>query len=351
MATQLEFKPAVRANVPLLIGFDGPSGSGKTFTALEVATGIASVIGEAQGRAGRIFGIDTERGRMLHYADDFTFMYGELQPPFSPGSYGAAIAAAERAGADVVVIDSFSHVWEGEGGVREMADAEEAAGKKAPSQWIEPKTKHKRLVNQMLASRAHVIVCMRSEEKMRVEAVLQFNDDGTPKMWKGKQSTRTVITPASDIPIKDRWVPICEKRFPFEITTSFLLTADRPGVGIPRKLQKQHMPFFPEGEQIGRHSGELIGRWAIGGAVAPSPEKPSTHPTATLEARADKLEVALKSATTLERLTTIWTTNGPLRADLAQNKPLRLEELTRVWRARDTELEDAARPTDGGQRG
>jgi len=124
MATPLEFKPAVRENVALLIGFDGASGSGKTFTALEVATGLAEAIGAAQGRPGRIFGIDTERGRMLHYADDFTFMYGAIDPPFTPESYGAAIAAAERGGADVIVIDSFSHEWEGEGGVREMADAE-----------------------------------------------------------------------------------------------------------------------------------------------------------------------------------------------------------------------------------
>lgn len=345
MATQLEFKPAVRANVPLLIGFDGASGSGKTFTALEVATGIASVIGEAQGRPGRIFGIDTERGRMLHYADDFTFMYGELQPPFAPGAYGAAIAAAERAGADVVVIDSFSHVWEGEGGVREMADAEEAAGKKPPSQWIEPKTKHKRLVNQMLASRAHVIVCMRSEEKMRVEAVPQFNDDGSPRMWKGKQSTKTVITPASDIPIKDRWVPICEKRFPFEITTSFLLTPDRPGVGIPRKLQKQHMPFFPEGQQIGRRSGELIGRWAIGGAPIAHVEKSSTHPSSTLSARSDKFEAALRGSHDLAALTRAWNNGRDLREELRGAMPDRAAELDRLHTMLDAELDTM--PSDG----
>lgn len=347
MATQLEFRPAVRENVSLLIGFDGASGSGKTFTALEVATGLADAIGAAQGRPGRIFGIDTERGRMLHYADDFTFMYGAIDPPFTPESYGLAIATAERGGADVIVIDSFSHEWEGEGGVREMADAEEAAGKKPPSQWIVPKTKHKRLVNKMLASRAHVIVCMRSEEKMRVEAVPQFNADGSPKMWNGKPSTKTVITPAADIPIRDRWVPICEKRFPFEITTSFLLTPDNPGVGIPRKLQNQHKAFFPEGQQIGRKNGEALARWAIGGAATPHVEKPSTHPTMTLAARADKVEAALRGAIDLRGLTAVWTRALGVRDELRDaGMTDRLAELSRVHSTRDTEL-DTTSPDDG----
>ena len=88
------FKPAKRENVPLLIGLDGASGSGKTYTAQLLAAGIADTIGAAQGREGGVFGIDTERGRMLHYADDFRFMHGAVDPPFRPEAYGEAIAAA-----------------------------------------------------------------------------------------------------------------------------------------------------------------------------------------------------------------------------------------------------------------
>lgn len=340
MAAAFDFKPAVRANVPLLIGLDGASGSGKTYTALLLATGIADAIGKAQGREGRVFGIDTERGRMLHYADDFTFMYGAIDPPFSPERYGEAIAAAERAGADVVVVDSFSHEWEGEGGVREMADVEEANGKKSPSNWIAPKGKHKRLVNKMLASRAHVIVCMRSEEKMRVEAVPQFNDDGSPRMWKGKPSTKTVITPAADIPIKERWVPICEKRFPFEITTSFLLTPEQPGVGIPRKLQEQHKGFFPEGRRIGRESGVALANWAMGGASVATTQAPD-KPAATLDARADKFEAALRGADDLETLTRTWQSAHVLRDQLKADAPERFAEIERVYVMLDAELDGA----------
>lgn len=68
-------------------------------------------------------------------------------------------------------------------------------------------------------------------------------------------------------------------------------------------------------------------------------EKASTHPTASLDARADRLQMALNGAVDLEKLTSIWQSAHALRADLALNQPLRLEDLTRIWRAKDTELD------------
>lgn len=322
------FKPAKRENVPLLIGLDGASGSGKTYSAQILAAAIADTIGAAQGRAGRVFGIDTERGRMLHYADDFTFMHTAIDPPFRPSTYGDAIDTAEKAGADVIIIDSFSHEWEGEGGVREWADQLESSGTKSPKNWMEPKTAHKRLVNKMLATRAHIIVCMRSEEKMKIEAVPQFNNDGTPKMWNGNQSTKMVITPSADIPLLERWVPICEKRFPFEITTSLLLTPQQPGVPMPRKLQEQHRPFFPEGRRIGREAGVALAQWSMGGAARPSPTEGGGTGD-TIEAARQRLEDAASHGT--ESLRVAWSTRSmapfrdALAADLERLKPVAAE--------------------------
>lgn len=322
------FKPAKRENVPLLIGLDGASGSGKTYSAQLLAAGIADTIGQANGRAGKVFGIDTERGRMLHYADDFQFMHGAIDPPFAPNAYGAAINAAEQAGADVIIIDSFSHEWEGEGGVREWAEKLERDGVRSPKNWMEPKTAHKRLVNQMLAARAHIIVCLRSEEKMKIEAVPQFNDDGTPKMWKGTQSTKMVITPSADIPLLERWVPICEKRFPFEITTSLLLTPQQPGVPMPRKLQEQHRPFFPEGRRIGREAGVALAKWSMGGAGRSAPPA-DTGTGDTIEDVRQRLEDAASHGT--ESLRVAWKSRSiepfrdALAADLERLKPIAAE--------------------------
>jgi hypothetical protein len=138
---------------------------------------------------------------------------------------------------------------------------------------------------------------------MKIEAVPQFNNDGSPKMWNGKPSTRMVITPASEIPLLQRWVPICEKRFPFEITTSLLLTPDQPGVPIPRKLQEQHRPFFPEGRRIGREAGVALAQWSMGGAARPAPRAGGTR-DAPATAAAIELEIGL--AKSLDDLRGIW---------------------------------------------
>jgi RecA/RadA recombinase len=95
-----EFRPAVRQNVPLVLGVAGPTGGGKTYSALRLAKGLA---GDA-----RFAVIDTENGRALHYADEFAFDHGSLEAPFTPERYAQAIKAADEAGYPVIVVDSAS---------------------------------------------------------------------------------------------------------------------------------------------------------------------------------------------------------------------------------------------------
>lgn len=313
------FRPAKREGVPLLIGLAGGTGSGKTYTALQIGAGIA-------GPNGRIAAIDTENGRMLHYADEFKFDRAELGPPFTPQAYEDKIVEADRAGYDVIVIDSFSHEWAGEGGVRDWADRLEEGytddngrqvfGLKAPAQWKVPKLAHKKLVNRMLAARAHIIVCLRAEEKMRVESVLQWKDDAQtiPDEWKGKQKTKMVITPAKDIPLEERWVPITEKGFPFEITTSILLVPGAPGEPIYLKVQKQHQAAFPKGKQIDRSAGEFLAAWSRGDTPGAATQGQPIAEAYTIE----QAKNDLLNARTLDDLKAVWIAKkmGPHRAEL-----------------------------------
>lgn len=76
------------------------------------------------------------------------------------------------------------------------------------------------------------------------------------------------------------WLPICEKNLPYELTASFLLTADAPGVPKPIKLQEQHRPLFPLDKPITEESGRRIAEWARGGksqGAAPSPTAAPVH--------------------------------------------------------------------------
>jgi len=221
-----QFNPAVREAGGLLVGLAGGTGSGKTFTAMRLASGISG---------GNPFAvIDTEASRALHYADQFKFDHGDLAPPFTPHAYAEAIQAADKAGYPVIVVDSTSHVWAGDGGVLDLHEAEldRMAGddwKKRErvkmAAWIKPKVDHKKMVQRLLQVRAHLILCFRAEEK--VEMII--NKDG-----------RMEIVPKIGPTGLHGWMPVCEKSLPFELTASFLLTAQNPGVPLPIKLQEQH---------------------------------------------------------------------------------------------------------------
>ncbi len=146
---------AVREAVPSLTALWGFSDSGKTYSALRYARGLV-------GPKGKIVVIDTENKRAKFYAGMFGgFGHIDLQPPFTPHRYTAAVEAAVKAGADAIIIDSASHVWQGEGGVLEQADATNASGLR---KWQAPKTAYVRMVNRMLRSPVHMIFCLRAKE-------------------------------------------------------------------------------------------------------------------------------------------------------------------------------------------
>lgn len=307
-----EFRRAERTTTSALIALAGASGSGKTYTAICLALGLAyphmspdEILAtiEREGRC-RVVVLDSEGGRALHYApkpgqkpdfkDNFPFEYAELKAPFTPQSYQDAVVGANDAGFAAVVVDSASHEYESEGGLLEWADKLEAGVPKpgvanpepwrkddwierpvkAPGQWKEPKRAHKIMVGRFLQCRCHLIFCLRAEEKMRlVQEKFTGND--------GKERSSVKVIPAEDRPINERWEPICEKRFMYEMTASFVLLPNAPGVGIPLKLQEQHRAAFPEGQLINAQSGWRLADWASGAAggtsssATSSPDKAS----------------------------------------------------------------------------
>lgn len=242
-------KPAVRQNVPLLILLAGGTASGKTESALRLATGLAG--------DGKICVIDTEHGRALHKADDYTFDHAELDEPFTPERYAEAIKAVDELGYSVIVIDSGSHEYEGSGGVLDIQIAEfERMGKKDTARmasWIAPKHRHKTYVQALLRARAHVILAHRAEDKVEV-----VKEDG-----------KTVVRPKRTLTGAEGWVPICERRLPFEATVSLLLTADAPGVPKAIKLEERHRALVPLDKPLDENVGRALAGWAAGSVGEP----------------------------------------------------------------------------------
>jgi hypothetical protein len=251
------FRPAKREQIPLLLGVAGGTGSGKTLSALLLARGIA--------QGGPFAFIDTENGRGLHYADQFPEMqHGDLRAPFRPDAYISAIkdglahlndVPKERR---VVVVDSFSHEWTGDGGCLDWVD--EITGgddKKKARAWAKVKPAHRRMMTQLIGLPAHVIVCLRAEYG-KVDIV--------------RKDGKTEFVPKKTLPggsLND-WYPESEKAFPYELTASFLVVADAPGVPIPLKLQEQHKPFVPLDAPLSEETGRLLAAWAHGSSGEPS---------------------------------------------------------------------------------
>lgn len=163
------FRPARRSSAKLRLALCGPSGSGKTFSALRIANGLG----------GRIALIDTERGSAELYADLCAYDVAQLTPPFTPSRYVEAIHAAEKAGYDIVIVDSLSHAWSGPGGVLEMQDQASKALKNSFAAWREITPEHNRLVDTLLQTNLHVIVTMRTKTAYEVQ-----QDGGKTKVVK-----------------------------------------------------------------------------------------------------------------------------------------------------------------------
>jgi len=283
------FRRAVRENVGLVIGIAGPSGSGKTFSAMRLAAGIS-------GRKPFAM-IDTEAGRSKHYADRFTFDHADLHAPFRPSAYAEAIKAADEAGYPVIVVDSCSHEHAGEGGMLDWQEEEleRMAGndwKKREAckmaAWIKPKADHKRMVSRLLQVRAHLILCFRAEQKIEMVKV-----DGRMEIQPKK-----LASGFSD------WIPICDKNLLYELTSSFLLTPDAPGIPKPIKLEAQHRALIDLRAPLDEQVGQKLAEWAKGG-TAPVMKAPEPEPAQADDTEADLTILFNDIATEIQQASTV----------------------------------------------
>src|SRR4051794_25181944 len=234
----LNIAPAERAGAHLLIQLYGPPRSGKTYTALRIARGMV-------GPTGRIGMLDTESGRARLYSDKVPggFVVGELTPPYTPRRYLEAIEEFLRYGIDILVVDSFSHCWEGPGGVLEMADQAEEQGRKGLSKWLGPKRDYKKLVSFLLSTRLHMILCSRAKQPI-FEAVLN--------------GEKALITQPSE--------PIQDKRLKYEMTIVVPMTLDGGYETEPDRLKVPgDLAHLFQGELLNEATGAAIADWVKGG--------------------------------------------------------------------------------------
>ncbi len=151
----MAFVKATRKKAKLRLALTGPSGSGKTFGALQIAKGLG----------GKIACIDSEKGSASLYENIVPFDVLELSAPFTPEVYISAIKEAEKAGYDILIIDSTTHEWSGPGGCLELLEDLAKAKYRGNtwSAWNEITPRHRAFIDAMLHSNMHIIATGRSK--------------------------------------------------------------------------------------------------------------------------------------------------------------------------------------------
>ena len=240
------FRKAERRKAKLRLGLVGPAGSGKTYGALLIAMGLG----------GKIALIDTENGSGDLYAHLGDYDVCTLDAPYTVQKYLAAIEEAEQDGYSVLIIDSLSHAWAGEGGLLDQQGKIADSGRgNSYTAWRQVTPWHNKLVEAMLTSKCHIIATMRA----KTEYVQEKND-------KGKTEIRKV-----------GMAPVQREGMDYEFGVVFDLDVNHNAT-----VSKDRTTLFDG--QIFRPSqktGEALRNWLESGADSPAPaeQPPSTKDT------------------------------------------------------------------------
>ena len=149
----MEIRKAARKQAKIKLALQGPSGSGKTMSALLLASGITDW--------SKIAVIDTEHHSADLYAHLGQYNVLPLSQPFTPERYGKAIESCEKAGMEVIIIDSISHEWEGKGGI---LDIHGSMVGNSFTNWAKVTPRHNEFVQKILQSDCHIIATIRSKQ-------------------------------------------------------------------------------------------------------------------------------------------------------------------------------------------
>ena len=228
-------KIAVRSMVKVKLGITGPSGAGKTYSALRLARGLI-------GPEGKIGLIDTENKSASLYSHVTQFFAEDIAAPFTAEKFVKAIQEAEAAGIDVLIIDTFSHVWEGALAFKAQLDA---AGGNSYTNWDKGGQKFNLVLNTIKQSEMHVICCMRS----KMDYVQEKNENG-----------KTVIR-------KVGLAPIMRSDTEFEFTTVFDIGQEHLAQCINTKDRTEI--FKDRVFQITEADGQAIAKWLAGAKPDP----------------------------------------------------------------------------------
>ena len=259
---QFETEEAINRPLPISIGLSGGSGTGKTYSALLLARGMAS---ELSGPGAPVAFVDTENRRGLHYLDDFPEIRGSYID-FGPEIGGRMVGyPADRwidlldfvaaSGVGAMVVDSWSHSWEGIGGVLEQqAEVLSSLGEGEANNiraWAKVKPTYRKLINRVIQFPIPVILCTRAKPVLMKRQKIDGQWVETPI---GKTKTRR-----KDIP----WDVAADGDLLFEMLAMAILDHEHPG--CPKyqvKIADQFKRLWAADRPLTEETGREMARWS-----------------------------------------------------------------------------------------
>lgn len=148
----MQLRQSERKKVKIKMALQGSAGSGKTYSSLLLAQGLTN------GDFSKIAIIDTENGSADLYAHLGNYNVLTLTPPFTPDNYIKAIDVCEKAGIEVVIIDSISHCWD------YLLDYHSSLAGNSFTNWAKITPLQKAFTDKILQSDAHIIATMRTKQ-------------------------------------------------------------------------------------------------------------------------------------------------------------------------------------------
>ena len=168
------FRKASRQKLKASIMIEGLQGSGKSGLALLIAKALTD-------DWDKIYAIDTEnksldlfQGIKMNTGEafgDFNKVDLTMADGYAPSNYLALRDTAVQAGADVIIMDSISHMWNRKGGLLDLVAEAQASGLDNYRSWGTDKNrKEKELLTDLVrCSEAHIITTVRINEKFGME--------------------------------------------------------------------------------------------------------------------------------------------------------------------------------------
>lgn len=261
-----EFRKAERKKARLRLALCGPSGSGKTYSALLVAKGLG----------GRIAVIDTEKSSSELYEHLVDFDVCTMDPPFTVEKYIDAIHTAEALAYDVIIIDTISHAWAGEGGLLERHDAAAQSTGNSYTAWGAVTPLHRKFIDVMLQCKVHLIATMRS----KVEYIIDKDGNG-----------KTVIR-------KVGLAPVQREGMDYEFTLVFDVDAEH----FANASKDRTSQFTGRRIQLDAATGATLAKWLNEGGAEPVKEPVQEAKPAPAEKTVAKKEQPPVSPETAQKM-------------------------------------------------